>query len=175
MNSKLLSYYRNTCMNETPGAYPSYDLPPLTEIGGTFFQEESPLYKWFVADGRFFPVVQPCEQKVKGGSYNAINSALRAAELQINPESYGANTLEAILYYAAHLLYITFVKVESEILNVFKKASDGVSNSRSFAPYHEAIRSGEMRSSIGYSNSPFGHHLRTLTQETVVGVVGLWD
>ena len=135
---------------------------------GEMVLEEHHLYNQFLNDGRFNMFRQMNQHTYE---INAVNAALWASEKQINETEFGINYKEAILYYAAHILYLSFVLVETDTVDKFKTATSDAKNVLSNGVIFDGIRENETWIAAGYKDSRFGQHLRTLLQTSIVGFV----
>ncbi len=138
--------------------------------GNKLVLEENKYFKEFMSDGRFSLFHR---QQLDIEDLNAINASLWSAEKSINIENIYLYK-EAILYYAAHLLYTSFVVAESESISMFKLASSDIrGNELTKSTIYRIAGKDESWDTVGLLQSPFGMHLRSLIQQSCVGFVTL--
>lgn len=145
--------------------------PEWCDLGnGKLKLEENKYYKIFINDSRF-SLFHNKDMDLE--DINAINNSLWTAERNINYQEVNSYQ-EAILYYAAHLLYTSFVVAESEAISSFKLASSDIrGNELKKSTIYRIVGKDETWDSMGLLNSPFGMHLRSIIQASSVGFVTL--
>lgn len=167
-------YYTPTCCNniiseELESEQPNtLKEPEWCSDGKKLILEENKYFKEFMSDGRF-SLFHRNDLSIE--DLNAINSSLWSAEQSINIENVSSYR-EAILYYAAHLLYTSFVVAESESISMFKLASSDIrGNELTKSTIYRIVGKDETWDTLGLLNSPFGMHLRSIIQQSCVGFV----